>query len=274
MRQPTDDRLLAFLEGSMEETKRLELLDALDTDPALAERLRAAAAGLEAIRTLAAASEAEARESATAPAGVREGTPAPLRVSPWWLAAAAAATLLVAVPVTWSLARSAAGDASNPVTIGEGTAGSPGGTPGPATAGGQPGIDSPAIPQQSDPSFVLVLHGRWPDAGQVPQDEVQARAREYWDYAQQLADDGILMAAGDLRWEPGERLGPSGVAIPVAASEVEQPDYLVGMLALRVDTYEQALAIAERSPHLRYGGRVSVRRVGAGFVTVPGMGDW
>ena len=48
----------------------------------------------------------------------------------------------------------------------------------------------------------------------------------------------------------------------------------MGLLTLRVDDYETAAEIARRSPHLRYGGRVSVREVGLGFVTVPGMDDW
>jgi hypothetical protein len=34
------------------------------------------------------------------------------------------------------------------------------------------------------------------------------------------------------------------------------------------------MALARQCPHLRYGGSVSVRQVGGGFVTVPGMSDW
>jgi hypothetical protein len=130
------------------------------------------------------------------------------------------------------------------------------------------------LPESPDPSYVLVLHGRWPDAGSVDGQEGSNRAREYWQWTTSLAEEGVLVAAGDLRWEPGERLGPLGVEMVVDGESVEDPDYIVGMFALRVDSYEAALAVARDCPHLRYGGSVSVRRVGGGFVTVPGTGDW
>jgi hypothetical protein len=260
MKEPSDEKLLAFLEGDMEEAERDELLDALDRDPALAGRLRAAAAGLEAMRTL-----------VTETVAGREGTvAAPLRVSPWWIAAAAAVTLLVAVPLTWSAARASLEGVAriDPATATEGAA---------AGAGGQTGASAlPAggIPEPSEPSYLLMLHGTWPDAAAVEPAERQARAREYWGWTASLAEQGVLMAAGNLRWEAGERLGPGGEAIPVSDTEVSTPSYVVGMLALRVGSYEEALEIARQCPHLRYGGTVSVRQVGAGFVTIPGMSDW
>jgi hypothetical protein len=84
----------------------------------------------------------------------------------------------------------------------------------------------------------------------------------------------VLVAAGDLRWEPGERLAPAGVEMPVPGQVVDGPDFVVGMFAVRASSYEAAMAIARACPHLKYGGSVSVRQVGQGFVTVPGMGDW
>lgn len=270
MTRPGDETLLAFLDGSMEEAERNELLDALDGDPDLSERLRAAAAGLEAMRALAAGD-----------AGAGEGAPeaATRRVSPWWVAVAAAATLVLAVPVTWWAARATMESASG---VGAGGAGAvdPAGGPSP-TRGTAPAADAAFAaavaagqPQGSAPSYVLVLHGTWPDAGTISREEQQRRAREYWGWTSELAERGILMAAGDLRWEPGERLGPAGTLMTVANDEVDAPQYLVGMLVVRAGSYEEALALARQCPHLRYGGRVSVRQVGSGFVTVPGMGDW
>jgi hypothetical protein len=96
----------------------------------------------------------------------------------------------------------------------------------------------------------------------------------YWAWTSSLADDDVLLATGDLRWEPGERLASSGVPTTVSANLVEEADFAVGVFALRVESYEAAMAIARRCPHLRYGGSVSVRRVGSGFVTVPGQSDW
>lgn len=253
MKKPTDEELLRFLEGSLDESERESVLDALDRDPEAADRLRAAQAGLAALRAHV-ADDAAAGERAESgePGGTRVASGGLRRVSAGWVAAAVAATLLVSVPTTLWFAGATAGTAA---------------APGPAAV--------PAgIPEESDPSFVLVLHGRWPDAGTLEPSEVQERAREYWQWTSSLARQGVLVAAGDLRWEPGERLGPAGATLQVDADELERADFIVGMFALRVDSYEEAVARARECPHLSYGGTVSVRRVGSGFVTVPGMGDW
>lgn len=232
MSGPTDDRLLAFLEGEMPEAERAALLDALEADGALRDRLLAAAAGDEAMRA----------HAATAP--VARAAPDRGRVPWWWLPTAVAATLLLAVPVSVRL------------------------------SGGRAEASASGAPVSPAPSYVLVLQGRWPDAASVGAEERRARADEYWGWTSTLAREGVLLAAGDLAWEPGRRLGPSAVPVPLATDVVEQADYVVGMLALRVGTYEEAVAIARDCPHLRYGGSVSVRRVGMGFVTVAGLADW
>ncbi len=247
MNRPSDERLLAFLEGRMEEAERAQLLDALDGDPDLSGRLRAAAAGLDALSAYVEAATPAGevpRVSSEARGGVQR------RVVPrWWIPAAAAATLAVAVPATLLLA-----GRGRPAAVGTELA--------------------TGIPESPHPSFVLVLHGRWPDRESISQEQTRARAQEYWAWTSRLAEEGLLVAAGDLRWEPGERLGPEGAAVAVAEDEMLQPGYVVGMYALRADSYEQALSLARQCPHLRYGGSVSIRRVGGGFVTVPGMGDW
>jgi len=238
--EANDETLLAFLEGTLDGELREAVLAALDADPGLAADLRAAAAGMEAMGSLGGAEVT----TGPAPAAVSRG------ISPWWAVAASVATLLLSVPLTMQLARG-----TEPTAI--------------ATEDLELGM-----PQDSDPSYVIVLHGRWPDAGAVSADEGQARSREYWSWTSELAEEGVLVAAGDLRWEPGERLGPLGVDVPLTAEVVEDPDYVVGMFTVRAGSYEEALAVARNCPHLRYGGSVSVRRVGSGFVTVPGMDDW
>jgi len=256
---PTEEQLLAFLEGRADATERAAVLTALDADPELAQRLRSAAAGLAMARSI--ELDAEATPTTTEPASPPSPDLPPRTAVPrWWIPASVAATLALAIPSTLVLSRTVA---VRPTTTAEADSG--------ASA---PDRDSRGMPVGSEPSFVLVLHGTWPDASTLPPEEGQARAREYWAWTSSLAERGTLVAAGDLRWEPGARLGPSGSVLPVTADEVGASDFLVGMFALRVDSYEEALAVAEGCPHLRYGGSVSVRRVGSGFVTVPGMDDW
>lgn len=244
MTRPGDDILLAFLEGRLGPDERAALLDRLDADPELARELRLIASGLEAMRAVADVPDARAT-SAPAPVVADAGR----GVSPWWIAAAVAATLLVAVPLTRSIS------APPPSATGRTT----------PVAGGRP--ESPA------PSFVLVLHALWPDADSVSPEERRRRAAEYWSWTSSLAESGVLVAAGDLRWEPGQRVTPGGT-MPVTDVSVAGPDFMVGMFALRVGSYDAALAIAKDCPHLRYGGTVSIRQVASGFVTVPGMSDW
>ncbi|MEQ9398655.1 MAG: YciI family protein, partial [Longimicrobiales bacterium] len=129
-------------------------------------------------------------------------------------------------------------------------------------------------PDEPDPSFVLVLEGVWPDRAEVAPEEVSRRAAEYWAWTSELAARGVLLAAGDLQWDPGRRVEAGGGVAPTSAGAAAEGSLVVGLFALRVGSYEEALALARECPHLRYGGSVSVRRVGGGFVTTGGFGDW
>lgn len=261
MTQPTDERLLAFLEGELTGDEAAAMVRQIESDPALAERVKHAAAGLAAMRAL---SEEKVTDGASPAPGTKES---PIRVerpgqrlsrrpSPWWMVAASAASIAAAVPITWAVASSS----------------------GPSTPTGgavvQPvSLQAEGRPVEPEPSFVLVLHGLWPDAATIGPARTRERASEYWAWVDELADRDLLIAAGDLRWEPGQRLGPGGSVVTVDQTEVEQPQFVVGMFALRVSSYEEARALAAECPHLRYGGQVSVRRVAAGFVTTDAS-DW
>ncbi|MGE0438914.1 MAG: YciI family protein [Gemmatimonadales bacterium] len=234
MTRPTPEELLAFLEGRLERADRERLLDRLAADQDLAREFRAAAAGMALVEPL---------------GGTAPPLPAPVAAARrirWGPLLAAAAVLLLAVPVGYRiLVRQT--DAA-------------------VTATAPDPILPPSLAGRPEPGYVLVLHGRWPDAGRIDPAETTRRAREYWAWTATLADDAILLAAGDLRWEPGQRLGPG--AVPAAAGDqIDSPDFVVGMLALRVDTEAEALALARQCPHLKYGGSVSVRRVARGFLT-------
>ena len=234
MTRPTDEDLLGFLEGRLTQAQRQEVLRHLDEDPALAHELRQAAQGLAALDAI--------RSSERTP---RSTARTPKRVSPWWIPAAVAASLVLAFP-PWSPAR------TGPDTV---------------------VLPAQARPQAPEASYVLVLHGRWPDAADLDQATVRDRAAQYWSWTGDLASRGVLLAAGDLSWEPGRRVGRQGV-VSASIESLDEPDFVVGMFALRVSSYEEAVSLARECPHLRFGGTVSVRRVGQGFVTVPGMDDW
>jgi hypothetical protein len=247
-----DERVLAFLEGELSAVERERLLDEVERSGELAQQLRSAAVGMASLEGIAEAATSPRAESPPREPSPREGR----RVPSWWVAAAAAASAAVVAPLVFSVASRGVTAPTEAITPDVAA----------AIAAGRP--------TAPDPSFVLVLQGWWPDSGSIDAEEVQRRSREYWGWTSRLAQEGRLVAAGDLRIEPGARLGPGGVASPATASPAASPDFVIGMFALRASTYEEAVALARECPHLRYGGSVAVRRVGGGFVTVPGMGDW
>lgn len=249
MTRPPDDRILAFLTGDADADVREEVLRWIEHSPDNAREVRSAATGLDAMRGLGASIEdrpstAAAGSQAMTSAGGQVGVPSARgrrRVPVWWLPLVAAASAAVAVPAALLLT----------------------GSPSAAHAG------QPVAPE---PSFVVTLHGTWPDAGEVGAETTEERAADYWAWTTDLAARGVLVAAGDLRWEPGVRLTTAGPAEPLALES--DPGFLVGMFTIRAADYDEARRIAAECPHLRYGGTVSVRRVGGGFVTVAGNDDW
>lgn len=235
MNHPSDEDVLAFLDGTADDVTREAVLAAIERDPNIAARFRRAAAGHSAV-------DAWADEGVAATTSTRRGRRG-RTVPVWWVPAAAAAVLLVALPL------------------------------GRATAGGATPERVVGVPVDTDPSFVIILQGTWPDAGSLTVEERMQRASEYWGWAERLADDARLVAAGDLAWEAGRSLtSPSGLAS--STGPAAGPDLVVGMFTVRAGDYDEALEIARACPHLGYGGSVSVRRVSMGFVTVPGMDDW
>ena len=241
-----EERILAFLSGELPTDAREGVLAEIERSPDFAAEVRAAARGLEAVRAWGGTSGVLAGGATHGPA---RDSRSPRRIPAWSLPLAVAATIAATVPATLMLSSSSGTRVIAPTP-----------TLGP--------------PQGAAPSFVVVLQGTWPDRAEVAPTEQRRRADEYWAWADQLAQQGVLVAAGDLRWEPGLRVASSGVVAAVSDETVADPDFLVGMFTVRADSYEEALAIAEQCPHLRYGGSVSVRQVAGGFVTVPGMDDW
>ncbi|MBT8487794.1 MAG: hypothetical protein HKN72_03075 [Gemmatimonadetes bacterium] len=269
MSRPSDELLLRLLEGDMTDEERERVLGAVEASPELAAELRAAARGVSAVQSW--ANEVAGREGPGPSLDAADMASTRARGAPWWsLPVVAVATLALAVPTTLALTSSGAG----PEGVGaEGSGSMPTGTPTVALPSPGP-VAFAGAPEAAEPSYVVVLHGRWPDAATVDPEERARRAREYWGWTSELAQRGVLVAAGDLQWEPGRRLASEDQVLNLPPEIVADPDFLVGMFAVRATSYEEAAAIAAECPHLDYGGSVSVRRVGTGFVTVPGMDDW
>jgi hypothetical protein len=301
MTRSSDERVLAFLSGDLDAMERGEVLEEIEASPEFAAEVRRVVAGLEAARAWSENDQLSADEQLKGHplkghplkghplkrghhlrVDGRPGTPrgtrrASRRIPAWWVPVATAAAIVATVPATLVLSGNRASVANGGLT--DAVLPSPSARPGGAVRPVDQAPDltpirtSRGVPPAPTPSFMVVLHGRWPDADDIGDGEGARRADEYWAWTAALADRRLLVAAGDLRWEPGLRLTSTGERSDTPVT-VQDPDFLVGVFTVRADSYDEALAIAQECPHLRYGGTVSVRRVGAGFVTVPGMDDW
>ncbi len=116
MTRPTEDRILAFLDGTATPEVRESVLAWVEAAPANAAEIRRAAAGFEAIGALSDALDpASAETSAGEPTGTRGS--AGRRVPAWWIPAAMAASVALTVPATLGVAGGVAWAVTVRVTI-------------------------------------------------------------------------------------------------------------------------------------------------------------
>lgn len=243
MTESMEARLLALIEGRLEETERDQLLSAVAESPELQHLLEDAQRGYQALVALPVRAahplfgDPSRATAASHDPPNRQRQPVPWmrrRISVAWTLGAVAATLAVAIPMTraWS-------------------------APGPR----------PVAPAAATNEFLVVLHGEWPDIGNLTPEARGIRRGEYWAWAQELVADGALIGAGELSPEPGTRLAQGGISFTSGGALERNPEFVVGMFVLRAPDYDAAVRLAESGPHVRHGGSVTVRA----FNTVVGF---
>jgi hypothetical protein len=103
------------------------------------------------------------------------------------------------------------------------------------------------VADRREPQYILLLHGG--PTGLSPDEETRV-AREYGQWAVTLRAEG--------RFVTGERLGDAAAAVP----PLERPPAdLRGYFLISAASLDDAVAVAERSPHARRGGQVIVRPI-------------
>jgi hypothetical protein len=93
--------------------------------------------------------------------------------------------------------------------------------------------------------------------GEEPQGPVtgESLVREYQDWASSLARQGYLVGANKLMDEPGRWISAS------TAGETRTRSDVSGYFLVNASGYDEAVAIAGSSPHIRYGGTFEIREV-------------
>lgn len=129
------------------------------------------------------------------------------------------------------------------------------------TSGFFAGKGTPAMPEVTPPAddrpqYILfvresasVLEGR----------PVEQLVREYGDWARALGARGDLVDAWKLT-DDGRTVDPSSGQVQVSAFGLEM-GMIGGLFIVRAANYDAAVAIAESSPHVRYGGTMEVRAI-------------
>jgi hypothetical protein len=102
-----------------------------------------------------------------------------------------------------------------------------------------------------DGSYLLLVRGPEPDTGDPP----EVIVGEYVAWANELADRGLLIGGNKLRDEPGRWI--SGATVPDTRTVSDVSGYFL----ISAANYEEAVATAEDSPHIKYGGTFEIREV-------------
>jgi hypothetical protein len=116
---------------------------------------------------------------------------------------------------------------------------------------------SPTSETAAAPRYMLLLYedGTFQTGGAADEER---RVREYGAWARSLAQKGILVAGDELA-SSGEALRREGRPQALGAPELgDQPD---GYFVIVAPDDARAEEIASTCPHLRYGGKVIVRRI-------------
>lgn len=106
------------------------------------------------------------------------------------------------------------------------------------------------------PTFLLLLHESTREHQDVTPAQMDSIVGEYRAWALRLRNEQKLVGAEKLQDEAGRWLDPAGT-LTVADSD----EHVSGYFVIRAQNYDDAVAIARASPHLKYGGTIEVRAI-------------
>jgi hypothetical protein len=118
-----------------------------------------------------------------------------------------------------------------------------------------------AAAAQQPPGFMLVLRQSPEELARRPPEELKARVAEYRAWAIEKRREGLLLT-GEKLTEDVRFVKLDGERAVVSEQDAATKDSMIrGYFLIKASNYQQALAIAETCPHLKYGGTVEVRQI-------------
>lgn len=112
------------------------------------------------------------------------------------------------------------------------------------------------------PQFMLLLHHEPRNITALAPEEMQARIAEYTAWSQRLVAAGKFQGGQKLADDGGRNITANGETLSVTDGPYsETKEVIGGYFMVEAAGYDEAVALCEGSPHLKYGGRIEVRQI-------------
>ena len=110
--------------------------------------------------------------------------------------------------------------------------------------------------------FILLLHESPTAFEGVSAEEIQRVVEEYSAWRQELADAGRLTGGEKLEDGTARLLTADNGSVAVTDGPyAEAKEIIGGFFMIEAGDYDEAVAISEGCPHLKYGGRIELRKI-------------
>ena len=112
------------------------------------------------------------------------------------------------------------------------------------------------------PQFLLLLHEGPNDNDGMSPEEIQRMIEEYRTWSQTMGQAGNLVAGQKLTDEGGRALAGWGNEFSVTDGPwAEAKEVIGGFFHIKARDYDEAVKLSKTCPHLKYRGRIELRRV-------------
>jgi len=112
------------------------------------------------------------------------------------------------------------------------------------------------------PQFLLLLHEDPNENDSLSPEEIQRMIEEYRIWSQSMGQAGNLVAGQKLTDEGGRDLKGWGNEFSVTDGPwAEAKEVIGGFFHIKAKDYDEAVKLSKSCPHLKYSGRIELRRV-------------
>lgn len=110
--------------------------------------------------------------------------------------------------------------------------------------------------------FMLLLHDRTTQQGDLSPEQIQGIIAEYVAWRDKIEEQGRLIGGEKLADDNGRQLTNDNGEIRVTDGPyAEAKEMLGGYFAIKAADYDEAVEISRSCPHLKYGGRIELRKI-------------